>query len=133
MNTIRHAADARSKIDAANRDFAAAFVRKDPAAVSALYTRDGQLLPPDSDFVIGRPAIARYWQEAMKIGVRKLETTELEVHGEVAVEAGRYTVEASEGATADAGMYIVIWKREDGHWRMHRDVWSRQAPAHASP
>ena len=124
--------DARSAIDAVNRGFMTAFIRKDPAAVAALYTLDGQLLPPRSDFVTGRSAIARYWQEAMKIGIRNLETTELEIHGESAFEVGRYTVEASDGSEADAGMYIVVWKLEDGTWRMHRDIWnSRRAPLSA--
>jgi uncharacterized protein (TIGR02246 family) len=130
MSATHAPGDARSAIDAVNRGFMTAFIRKDPAAVAALYTLDGQLLPPRSDFVTGRSAIAGYWQEAMKVGIRKLETTELEIHSESAFEVGRYTVEASDGSEADAGMYIVVWKLEDGTWRMRRDIWnSRRAPA----
>jgi uncharacterized protein (TIGR02246 family) len=133
MNATQALGDARSAIDAVNRGFMTAFIRKDPAGVAALYTLDGQLLPPRSDFVTGRGAIARYWQEAMKIGIRNLETTELEIHGESAFEVGRYTVEASDGSEADTGIYIVVWKQEGGTWRMHRDIWnSRRAPPNES-
>jgi uncharacterized protein (TIGR02246 family) len=122
--------DPRSAIDATNSDFVKAFIRKDPAAIAALYTVDGQLFPPGSDFVTGKSAIARYWQEAMKIGIRRLETTELEIYGEMAHEVGRYTIESPDASEADAGMYIVVWKREGSVWRMHRDIWNtRRTPA----
>jgi uncharacterized protein (TIGR02246 family) len=114
----------RSAIDAINRDFVEAFVRKDSAAVASLYTVNGQLLPPRSDFVSGRVAIARYWHEAMKIGTRKLETKDLEIYREIAHEVGRYTVVAPDENEVAAGMYIVIWKFEGGVWKMHRDIWN---------
>jgi ketosteroid isomerase-like protein len=120
--TLPH--DPRAAIDAANGDFVKAFGRKDAAAVASLYTTDGQLLPPRSDLVSGRGDIARYWQEAMRIGIRRLETTGLEIYGEMAHEVGRYIVEAPDARVANAGMYIVIWKREAGLWRMHRDIWN---------
>jgi hypothetical protein len=53
-----------------------------------------------------------------------IETTELEVYGDMAHEVGRYTVEAADASEADAGMYIVLWKREGSVWRMHRDIWN---------
>jgi uncharacterized protein (TIGR02246 family) len=122
--------DARSAINANNRKFEAAFTRKDPAAVAGLYTADGKLLPPGSGVVTGKTGIARYWQEAMKIGIRKLETTELEIQEETAHEVGRYTIEAPDERHAQAGMYLVVWKRESGAWRMHRDIWNiRSRPA----
>jgi ketosteroid isomerase-like protein len=116
--------DPQSAIDAINRDFVEAFVRRDSAAIAALYTTNGQLLPPQSDLITGRSAVARYWQEAMKIGIRRLETIELEIYGEMAHEVGRYIVEAPDGIEADAGMYIVIWRVEGDAWRMHRDIWN---------
>jgi uncharacterized protein (TIGR02246 family) len=120
--------DFRSALDAINHAFMDAFRRGDGAAIAALYTEDGQLLPPGCDAVTGRAGIARYWQEAMKIGVRKLETTEVEVYGPIAHEVGRYAIEASDGKEAAVGMYIVVWKFESGVWKMHRDVWNSRPP-----
>jgi uncharacterized protein (TIGR02246 family) len=119
--------DPRSAIDAINRDFVKAFVDKDPVAIAALYTVDGQLLPPGSDVATGKTAIARYWQEAMKIGIRRLETTELKIYEEVAYEVGRYTIEAPDMTQAGAGRYLVVWKREGSAWRMHREIWNQSA------
>ena len=120
----------RSAIDAINRDFMSAFSRKDGAAVAALYTMTGQLLPPGRDVITGSQAIANYWQEKMKIGIRKLETTELEVYGSAAHEVGCYLIAADDGSEADRGQYLVVWKYENGAWKMHRDIWnSRRACA----
>ena len=116
--------DARSAIQRVNREFVAAFSRKDAAAIAALYTVEGQLLPPRSNAVAGRAAIASYWHEAMKIGIRRLETTELEIYADRAHEVGRYIVEVPDASAAEAGMYIVIWQCEAGAWRMHRDIWN---------
>jgi ketosteroid isomerase-like protein len=124
MTAIQASDGSRSAIDAVNREFVEAFIRKDSAAIASLYTMNGQLLPPRTDIVSGRAAIARYWQEAMKIGIRKLETTELEIYDKMAHEVGRYAIEALDSSKAGAGMYIVIWKLEAGAWKMHRDIWN---------
>ena len=47
----------RATIAAANDTFMAAFKRGDAAGLAALYTEDGQVLPPNADFVTGKPAI----------------------------------------------------------------------------
>jgi ketosteroid isomerase-like protein len=33
------------------------------------------------------------------------------------------------GKTADRGKYIVVWKRDGGQWRLHRDSWNTSMPA----
>jgi uncharacterized protein (TIGR02246 family) len=124
MSTMQHPDDPRFAIDALNRAFMDAFIRKDSAAIAFLYTSDGQLFPPRSEPVSGKAAIKHYWQAMMEIGVRKLTTTELNVYGEAAHEVGRYAIEMPDGDEASSGSYIVIWKREAGEWRMHRDIWN---------
>jgi hypothetical protein len=29
----------------------------------------------------------------------------------------------------DQGKYIVIWKREKGQWKLHRDIFNSSVPA----
>jgi uncharacterized protein (TIGR02246 family) len=126
--------DIRSRIEAGNKKFMDAFRRGDAAAMAALYTAQGQLLPANSDFVRGTEAIREFWQGAMAMGLEDatLETVEVEDHGDTAIEVGRYRLLAPGGAVADHGKYIVVWKREAGVWKLHRDIWTTSQPAAAS-
>jgi uncharacterized protein (TIGR02246 family) len=117
--------DVRSQIEAGNREFMAAFAKRDAAAVAALYTDGGQLLPPNSEVVRGHEAILEFWQGAMTRGLTgaTLETVDVDASGETAVEVGRYRLTAGD-AEADHGKYIVVWKNVDGRWKLHRDIWN---------
>lgn len=124
--------DIRAHIESANTDFVAAFKRGDAAAMAALYTAQGQLLPANSDVVRGTAAIRQFWQGIIDMGLQDavLETLELEAHGDTAIEVGRYKLLAAAGVLADSGKYLVVWKNQDGAWRLHRDIWTTsQAPA----
>lgn len=116
--------DVRGAIEAANRDFVAAFARGDARAVAALYTTDGQVLPPGGGRAAGREAIAAFWQAAMDDGARvgALETGEVESAGDLAYEVGQVELLTADGTVAQS-RYLVVWKREDGGWKLHRDMW----------
>jgi uncharacterized protein (TIGR02246 family) len=122
--------DIRSQIESANKQFMAAFQRGNAAAIASLYTAGGQLLPANSDFVRGTDAIRTFWQGALDMGLKEavLETVEVEVHGDTAIEVGRYKLLAAGDAAADNGKYIVVWKNEAGNWRLHRDIWTTSQP-----
>ena len=53
-------ASLREAILAANQMFMKAFADRDAAGMAALYTRNGHLLPPSSDFVTGAAAIQAF-------------------------------------------------------------------------
>lgn len=126
MTAPTTAPDARAGSEAGNRRFMEAFSRGDAATVARLYTSGAQLLPAGSDFVTGTAAIQQFWQGVMDMGVKEatLETLELESHGETAHEVGRYTLKVAGGQIADAGKYLVIWRREGGAWKLYRDIWT---------
>ncbi|GAF78655.1 unnamed protein product, partial [marine sediment metagenome] len=52
-----------------------------------------------------------------------------ESYGNFAIEEGRYTLYAEGDQIADQGKYIVTWKKEDGQWKLHRDIWNTSNPA----
>ena len=121
----------RDAIVTANQQFMSAFGRGDAAGVAGLYTEDGQVLPPGSEPITGRPGIQAFWQGAMDMGVRtaKLETVEVAHHGDAAYEVGRYALEAAGGQLLDRGKYVVIWQRHGEGWKLHRDIWNTSRPA----
>ena len=121
----------RSQIEAVYLEFMAAFKRSDSAALANLYTDEGQLLPANSDFVTGKTAVGEFWQGAFDMGLAEanLETVEVEAHGNTAIEVGRYRLLTADGGLADQGKYLVVWKKDGGTWKLHRDIWTTSQPA----
>ena len=121
----------RDGIAAANANFMDTFNRGDGAGMGSLYTENGQLLPPNSDFVTGGAAISSFWQGAMDMGIKtaKLGSVELDGQGDAACEIGKYTLSGEGGQVMDSGKFVVIWKHEGGNWKLHRDIWNSSMPA----
>ena len=92
---------------------------------------NGQILPPNSDFVTGKQAIQALWQGAMDMGIKsvKIELVEVEGHGDTAIEVGKYTLSGEAGQVLDTGKYIVILKQADGQWKLHREIFNSSMPA----
>jgi uncharacterized protein (TIGR02246 family) len=126
--------DVRAAIEAANAKFGAAWGKKDAAAITALYTANATLLPPHAARATGSEAILEFWKAGLAGAppVAKLTTGEVEVHGDTAHEVGTYEVSAADGKVIDKGKYVVVWKREGGQWKMHRDIWNSDMPPAAA-
>jgi uncharacterized protein (TIGR02246 family) len=124
------ASNIHSLIESANLEFVGAFKRGDSAGIGKLYTSDAQLLPANSDFVRGADAIRAFWQTVIDMGLKEasLETIELETYGDTAIEVGRYRLLAADGVAADSGKYLVVWKDDNGTWKLHRDIWTTSLP-----
>lgn len=101
------------------------------AGIAELYTNDGMLLPTGSDFIKGKEAIRDFWQGAINMGIKeaKLDIVEVEAQGDVVVEMGHYQLKGANSEVLDQGKYIVIWKQEDGQWKLHRDIWNTSRTA----
>lgn len=118
-------------VHAANRAFEAAFNAGDAAGAAAVYTADGQALPPNGATVSGRDALRDFWQAVMDMGVKRatLETVELQPCGEIAYEVGQATLYGEGDTVLDTAKFIVIWQQEDGQWKWRRDIWNSNTPA----
>jgi uncharacterized protein (TIGR02246 family) len=121
------AGDVRAAVDAGNRAFIAAFLRGDARAVADLYTENAQVIAPGAPVARGRSAIAAAWQKAMDAGVKdlKLDTADVESSGDLACETGTVRLVAKDGAPTE-GRYVVVWKRTNGKWMLHRDIWNAE-------
>ena len=127
------APSARALIEEANSKFAALLAKGDAAGLAALYATDAQVFPPNSDIVSGAPDIQKLWQGVIDAGIKgaKLTTLDVTVRGDLAAETGKYDLTGADGTVLDSGKYVVVWKREGGHWKLHRDIWNTSMPAPA--
>ena len=123
--------DVTSEITEANKGFMEAFNNADANALAQNYTSNAKLYPSNSDVIEGQEAIEGFWNSVMNMGIKKghLETVTAESYGNFAIEEGRYTLYVEDDQIADQGKYIVTWKKEDGQWKLHKDIWNTNNPA----
>lgn len=122
---------ARDGILETNQRFIASVAAQNAPDLAALYTEDAQLFPPNSDVIEGADNITAFWQDAFDSGLggASLDTIEVDNEGDTAIESGRYRMTTLDGQVADQGKYVVVWKRLDDHWYIHRDIWNTSKPA----
>jgi ketosteroid isomerase-like protein len=124
----------RDEIEKLNRRFGEGIRRGDAAAVSILYTKDAILMPPNFEAIRGREGTQRFWEGAIKMGVRNaiLKTEEIHKKGARVEEIGSYTLKIhpeGQDPFEDRGKYVVLWKQDaGGDWRLHRDIWNSSLP-----
>ena len=114
----------------ANQQFMKAFNQSNAGDVAGCYSAGAQLFPANVGTISGRDNIQGFWQAVMDMGVKTagLETVELDVLGETVIEVGRYTLLGDQEQVLDAGKYLVVWKTEQGQWKLHRDIWTTSLP-----
>lgn len=119
-------ASVREGIARTNRAFEEAVRKGDAAAMGKTYTTDGWALPPNGGTIKGRDNVGQFWQAVLGMGLAtvKLQTLEFEEHDDTAWEVGQGILEDKDGNVLDEAKYIVIWKKEEGEWRWHRDIWN---------
>jgi uncharacterized protein (TIGR02246 family) len=122
--------DVKAAIEAANTRFSAAVARGDGAALAALYSPNGQVMPAGSDPIRGTEAIQKFWQGALDSGVAAvgLKTIEIFGRGPTATEVGEYELRDKAGKVLDHGKYVVVWQHADGGWKLLRDMFSTNVP-----
>ena len=120
----------RDEIQAAQDRLAEAVSARDVKAAAALYTIDARLIPQGAAACNTPDAIAAFFAGAFANGIVAARFTTGEVEGDdaQAAEIGRYELFAAqpngERILAAEGRYLVVWRKVDGTWRMHRDMFN---------
>jgi uncharacterized protein (TIGR02246 family) len=120
----------RDEIQAAQDRLAEAVSARDAKAAAALYTIDARLIPQGAPACNTPDAIAAFFAGAFANGINSARFTTGEVEGDdaQAAEIGRYELFAAqpngERVLAAEGRYLVVWRKIDGVWRMHRDMFN---------
>jgi ketosteroid isomerase-like protein len=112
-----------------------AYNEKNAEGVAALYSEDGQLLPPGPPVVNGSAAIRDYWAKdiAGSGAPIKISSDASGVGGDWAWRAGSWSSTDAQGAAVN-GKYVEVWHRTAAGWKLHRDIWNvDDAAAAATP
>ena len=126
-------ADYRQAVEEVNARFMEAAGAGDAAALTALYTSDAYIMPPNMEMIQGQEAIRGLWNDMFSMGAPNLRLTTVDVmgSGDLAYEVGSYSIEMSmEGSpVSETGNYLVVWRRTADGWKLHADMWNSDQPA----
>jgi ketosteroid isomerase-like protein len=125
----------KTAIAASNKVFGACFATGDSTAFANCYTSDACINVTNMPRMCGTQAITAFFNGGRKMGITNIAITTEEVMGgkEGVAEVGKYEMFVGNNVSAEKGKFIVIWKEENGKWKMHRDIWNSDAPPPAAP
>ncbi|WP_222984853.1 YybH family protein [Flagellimonas meishanensis] len=120
----------KERILEATRIFSKAYMNGDYETIANSYTMDGKIFPNNADIISGRQAIKERWMQGAgaKILHHEIQPLEIKFFGDYAHDYGYFQgkTERKDGSVVDwKGKYVVIWKKEDGNWKMYLDIWNR--------
>lgn len=125
---------AKAEIAASNKEFESYVSKGDSTGLATnVYTIDTKVLVPNGPTAVGRAQATSVFSGIFQSGITgiKLTTAEIWGDGNTITEEGTFTLNIKDGTVVDNGKYIVLWKKEDGKWKIHRDSFNSDAPAAA--
>ncbi|VWC76013.1 acetyl-CoA acetyltransferase [Burkholderia lata] len=121
-------------IKAENARWADAFARGDYEAIGRLYTNDGTLLPPGGNKVTGSSAIVEYFTNGYagsKPATVSFSNYEFYGNDRVVTEVSDADIRDHDGKLKYRGKQILVFLKEGGAWKLHRDMWNDYGPLKA--
>lgn len=109
-------------------NFSAYVMASDYDNIDASYTNDAKIFPNNMNILEGED-IRKYWTlpEGLSTSHHKITQSEITIVDNTAYDYGYY-----EGKTKNAkgeerswgGKYVIVWKKENGDWKMYLDIWN---------
>lgn len=122
-------ANAKKEIEAANHELTELISKSDSVGMALAYSKDGALMPNNGPSVTGKDNITAFWGAFVRGGLDvDLKTSEVWGDENFITEEGLYNIKSKDGKVLDNGKYIVLWKKEDGKWKLHRDLSNTNLP-----
>ena len=107
---------------------------KDAAAIAALYTDDGAVMPPNGPIAKDHAAIQKTWASMLQTPGFDLTFTPEQIivsqSGDMALDRGTYqlTVAPAGKPQHDTGKYVVVWRKVGGTWKAAADIFNSDGP-----
>ena len=120
----------KAAIASSNAVYGECFATGDSTKFANCYTADACINPPNMPRMCGTQAITTFFNAGYKQGIRNLKITTEDIIGSEnsVAEIGKYEVLGDKAVSFEKGKFIVIWKNENGKWKMYRDIWNSDNP-----
>jgi ketosteroid isomerase-like protein len=91
--------------------------------VQNLYTEDCKIYPPNGGVTTGRKGVSEFVSGLLASGmVVRIQPEEVEKLGDAVYDYGMAKVSNTNGEEVGIQRYMVIWKKENGDWKIYRDM-----------
>ena len=120
---------AKAEIEEANKNFMALIAAGDSVGLANSYTVDAKFMSGGAPSVTGRSNIQTAMSNIIQSGITRIDLRLGNVYGSenLIAEEGELTLFVGDKAVAEE-KYIVLWKKEDGRWKLFRDIFNSNLP-----
>lgn len=135
VNTTTSNESAKAIIAVKNTLFNNAIAKNDSTSFVNCYTDSLCFYPPNTTEICNKDGVGKFFSGIQKMGVKGLllSTKEVFVGKDIITETGTYDLQIANNQSVDKGKYMVIWKQENGNWKMHRDIYNSNMPVVPMP
>lgn len=112
------------------KSFSKYYTSGDYDALANAYCKEATILPPGSDIIKGREAIKKRWilPSGVSVPYHKITPIEIKIIDNYAYDIGYYegkTIRKDKSEVSWKGKYLIVWKKEDGDWKIYSDAWNK--------
>jgi ketosteroid isomerase-like protein len=114
---------AKAFIDSINTKFSEQIKNGDSTWVASQYGPDAEILVEKSEPVKGKDILS-FWGGVSRSETKDwtFTTTDLQGDENFLIETGTYEIKDANKKLADRGKYVVVWKKQNGEWKLYRDI-----------
>ncbi len=118
----------KEAITEASQNFSKAYMAKDLEGIMAAYTADAKIFPNNLEILSGEN-LKKYWTPSNTSETihHKITSEHIQFFGDYAHDYGYYEgkTKREDGSISEwRGKYVIVWKKENGAWKMHLDIWN---------
>jgi ketosteroid isomerase-like protein len=109
------------EIESRLREYESHLKNGDSVALGNMYVEDAEIIPS----TIGRDNITKAFGSMIRDSITgsSFKTTKLWGNDQLLVEDGTGTWSHANGTIVGRGRYLLVWKKDDGKWKILRDTW----------
>ncbi len=109
------------EIESRLREFENHLRNGDSIALGGMYMENAEIIPS----TVGRENIIKAFGSMIRDSITgsSFKTTQLWGNDQLLVEDGTGTWYHSNGTPVGSGRYLLVWKKDDGKWKILRDTW----------
>ncbi len=121
MNSETDLSTLEKEIELRLREYENHLQNGDSISLGDMYMKDAEIIPS----IVGRKNIIKVFGRSIRDSITgsSFKTTKLWGNDQLLVEDGTGTWSHANGKVVGSGRYLLVWKKDDGKWKILRDTW----------